>query len=88
MELTEQNTWAMKKPSYNSCMYVKIVSTIIVKAISSVQQSTYNKRSGVVYIIIVDKKHKEICKKLIPTKLTITKYNTKSYNTIKHKHTL
>ena len=25
---------------------------------------------------------------LIPTNLTITQYNAKSYNTIKHKHTL
>ena len=30
----------------------------------------------------MDKKLNEICEILIPTKLTITRYNTKSYNTI------
>ena len=34
---------------------------------------------------MMDKKLDEICKNLIPKKLTIIRYNTKSYNTIKHK---
>ena len=38
--------------------------------------------------IIMDKKLNEICKKFIPTNLTTIPYNIKSYNTIKHKHTL
>ena len=37
---------------------------------------------------IMDKKLNKIHENLIPTKLTITQYNAKSYNTIKHKHTL
>ena len=35
-----------------------------------------------------NKKHNEIRKNLIPTKLIIIRYNAKSYNTTKHKHTL
>ena len=38
--------------------------------------------------IIMDTKHSEIRENLIPTKLIITRYNTKSYNTTKHKYTL
>ena len=36
----------------------------------------------------MDKKINKILENLIPMKLTTTLYNTKSYNTIKHKHTL
>ena len=36
----------------------------------------------------MDKKLNEIRENVIPTKLTITQYNAKFYNTIKHKHTL
>ena len=34
----------------------------------------------------MDKKLNEIHENLIPTKLTIIRYNAKSYNTIKHKY--
>ena len=36
----------------------------------------------------MDEKLNQIYKNLMPTKLTTIQYNTKSYNTIKHKHTL
>ena len=35
----------------------------------------------------MNKEPNEICENLIPTNLTTIWYNTKSYDTIKHKHT-